>query len=86
MLIPYEELQPETLAAMIEDFVTRQGAVHGHADVSLEQQREAVMSQLRRGVAVIVFDEEDESVTIVTKDELRRRQAPPGEPRYEPEE
>jgi uncharacterized protein YheU (UPF0270 family) len=74
VLIPYEELQPETLAALIEEFVSREGAIHGHRDDSLEAKTEAVMSQLRRGVAVIVFDEEDETCTIVTKDSLRKRQ------------
>ncbi len=86
MLIPYEELQPETLAALIEDFVTRQGAVHGHADVSLEKKREAVMGQIRTGRAVIVFDETEETVSIVTKDEYRKMQSQPGELRYESEE
>jgi hypothetical protein len=86
MLIPYEELQPETLAALIEDFVTRQGAVHGHADTSLEQKREAVMSQIRSGRAVIVFDETEETVSIVTKDEYRKMQSRPGELRYDIEE
>jgi uncharacterized protein len=86
MLIPYEELQPETLAALIEDFVTREGAVHGHADTSLEQKREAVVSLLRRGVAVIVYDEADESITIISKDEYRKRQPSSGGLRYESEE
>ena len=86
MLIPYEELQPETLAALIEDFVTREGAVQGHADVSLEQKREAVMRQLKSGRAVIVFDEGEETVSIVTKDDYRKMQSQQNEPRYEPEE
>ena len=86
MLIPYEELQPETLAAVIEDYVTRQGAVHGHADATLEQKRDAVLRQLSSGRAVIVFDETEETVSIVTKDDYRKMQSQQDELRYEPEE
>lgn len=86
MLIPYEELQPETLAAVIEDFVTREGAVHGHAEQSLEQKRDAVLRQLKAGRVVIVFDETEETVSIVTKDDCRKMQQQQSEPRYEPEE
>jgi uncharacterized protein YheU (UPF0270 family) len=86
MLIPYEELQPETLAGVIEDFVTREGAVHGHADASLQQKREAVMRQLAAGRVVIVFDETEETVSIVTKDDYRKMQSQQNELRYEQEE
>ncbi|MEO6437256.1 MAG: YheU family protein [Tepidisphaeraceae bacterium] len=64
--IPHQALTPEALAALIEDFVTRDGAVHGHADVSIDSRRESVLAQLRAGTVLIVFDEDDESVSIVT--------------------
>lgn len=63
--IPFEQLQPDTLTAVIEEFVTRDGAVHGHTDTPLASQVEAIRRQLRAGRAVLVFDEETESCAIV---------------------
>ena len=67
LIIPPDELSPETLAALVDDFVTRDGAVQGHADHSLEQKRRAVLAQLRDGTVAIVFDEEEEAVTLVAQ-------------------
>lgn len=73
LLVPHDQLQPATLAALIEEFVTRDGAVHGHTDTPLPQLIAAVRRQLQSGSIVIVFDEESESCTLVPKDQL-----PPG--------
>jgi uncharacterized protein YheU (UPF0270 family) len=72
MLIPYDELEPDTLKALIEEFITRHGAVQGHEDVPLERMIEQVLSQLKSGKVVIVFDEEAESCTIVPSREIRQ--------------
>lgn len=71
MIIPHDELSPETLRALIEEFVTRDGAVHGHHDSELERDIQSVMSELRSSKAAIVFDEEEESCSIVRKEDLR---------------
>lgn len=76
MVVPYQELQPATLQALIEDFVSRDGAIHGHSDASLDQKVSAVMSQLRNGSAVVVFDPDDESCSIVEKRSLRSTHPP----------
>jgi len=69
-IIPHDQLAPETLAAVLEEFVTRQGAVHGHADESIESQTSTLLGRIRAGNAVIVYDEESESCTVVSKEEL----------------
>ena len=71
MIVPPEALSPQTLDALIEEFVTRDGAVHGHHDASMPQQTAAVMKLLSSGKAVILFDEQDESCTIVLKESLK---------------
>jgi uncharacterized protein YheU (UPF0270 family) len=71
MIIPHDQLDPQTLEAVIEEFVTRHGAVHGHADAPLDQMVRAVLQQLRSGSAVVVFDEDDETCTIMSKLEAR---------------
>jgi uncharacterized protein YheU (UPF0270 family) len=78
IVVPYERLRPETLQALVEEFVTREGAVHGHADALLANQIAAVRDQLRSGRVVITFDEETESCTICSADKLRRVQADEG--------
>ena len=69
-VIPHDQLQPETLHAVLEEFVTRHGAVHGHADESVESQMSALLRRIRAGAAVIVYDEVSESCTVVSKEEL----------------
>jgi hypothetical protein len=71
-IVPYDQLAPLTLRALIEEFVTREGAVHGHADVAMESQVADVQRQLRAGKVVIVFDHETESCTIRPREEAPR--------------
>jgi uncharacterized protein YheU (UPF0270 family) len=72
MIVPYDQLQPETLDAMIEEFVTRDGTVQGHADAPVAQQIDAVKRLLVSGRVVVLFDEETEACTIATKDQKTR--------------
>ncbi len=71
LIVPDDSLRPETLQAVIVDFITRDGAVHGHTDTPLQVQMDQVRRQLRSGKAVIVFDEEAESCTIRLTEEIR---------------
>ncbi|HEY8746951.1 MAG TPA: YheU family protein [Tepidisphaeraceae bacterium] len=71
MIIPHDQLDPQTLQAVIEEFVTRHGAVHGHAETSLDQMVRTVLQQLQSGNAVVVFDEEEETCSIMSKQEAR---------------
>ena len=92
MIIPHDQLDAETLAALIEEFVTRDGALHGHADTPVETMVASVRRQLARGSAVIVYDEATETASIVTRDSLRGREsqesppAPPAPPAPPPED
>jgi uncharacterized protein YheU (UPF0270 family) len=72
-LIPHERLEASTLTALIEEFVSRDGAVHGHADPSLPDMTATVLRQLRDGTVVIIFDEESETATIVPNEAKRDR-------------
>ncbi len=70
IVVPQDQLQPQTLNRLIEEFVTRHGAVHGHADVSSSEMSAMVLRQLRSGEAMIVFDEASESCSIIAKSEI----------------
>ena len=53
--IPYDQLSPEALQGVIEEFVTRDGTDYGEVEIPLETKVAQVMTQLRSGKAVIVF-------------------------------
>lgn len=63
--IPRESLSPETLRALIEEFVTRDGTDYGAVERTLEEKVAAVERQLARGEVRIVFDPESESATLL---------------------
>lgn len=71
-IIPADELRPETLQAVLEEFVTREGAVHGHRDVPVESQISTLLRQVRSGAAMIVYDEATESCGVVTAEQLKQ--------------
>lgn len=73
MIIPYQQLAPETLDALIEEFVTREGTEYGETDVPLATKVEQVRQQLARRSVVIVFDPAIETTSLVPADQL-----PPG--------
>ena len=56
VIVPYQNLSPEALQGLIEDFVTRPGTDSGYTGASLEQNVARVKSQLRSGEALITFD------------------------------
>lgn len=61
MNIPYQELAVETLTAIIEEFISREGTDYGAHETSLEKKVQQVMSQLKRGEIVVTFDPESQS-------------------------
>ena len=73
LVVPHDELEPETLRRLIEEYVTGEGTDYGHRDISLERKVEDVRRQLERGEAVILFDPCTAAVSINRRDDDRRR-------------
>jgi uncharacterized protein len=67
MEIPYSELKEDTLIHIIESFVLREGTDYGHNDINLEQKVSAVKAQLESGKAIIVYNPDDQSLSIVVR-------------------
>ena len=63
--IPHRALSEEALRGVVESFVLREGTDYGERDLSFESKVGAVMRQLDRGEARIVFDASTETVSIV---------------------
>ena len=60
-----DDLEPDTLRAVVESFVLREGTDYGAHETSLEDKVAQVLRQLRRGEAHITFDPATESVNVV---------------------
>jgi len=67
--IPYDQLSPEALYGVIEEFVTRDGTDYGEIEVALETKISQVLAQIKSGKAVIVFDHKTETSTILKSDD-----------------
>ncbi|MCV5216547.1 YheU family protein, partial [Escherichia coli] len=57
MIIPWQDIAPETLENLIREFVLREGTDYGTVEVSLQDKIDQVKAQLEKGEAVIVFSE-----------------------------
>ena len=67
VVVPYTDLAPELLEAVVESFVLREGTDYGEKEYSLAEKVARVVAQLKKGEARILFDPQTESVTITTK-------------------
>lgn len=69
MLIPYDQLEPDTLTRLIEDFVTREGTDNGD-ETSLQTRVLRVRHALTKGQAVIFFDLESQQCQLMLKHDV----------------
>ena len=68
MEVPYTELSNETLQAVIEEFVSREGTDYGDAEYSFADKTEQVLLQLKRGEIRLFFDKESGTCNLVKKE------------------
>ena len=69
--IPWDQLATETLHALVEEFVTRDGTDYGEEEVSLSRKVEQVVKGIKKKEFIIVYDQEMDSVQIVTAQDWR---------------
>ncbi len=67
MIIPWQELEADTLYNLIKEFILREGTDYGAVEQTLEHKIEQVKQQLVTGEAVIMYSELHESVDIQLK-------------------
>ena len=65
MIIPFQQLEPETLTNIIKEFILREGTDYGQEEASMTEKIEQVKQQLINGDAVLVFSELHETVNIM---------------------
>jgi len=71
VIIPWQDLDPDTLYSLIESFVLREGTDYGEHERSLEQKVADVKHQLQTGEAVLVWSELHETVNIMPRTQFR---------------
>lgn len=71
-----DDLEPDTLRAVIESFVLREGTDYGVHEASLEDKVAQVLKQLQRGEAHVTFDPASESVNVVVTKAIGRSGRP----------
>ncbi|MBJ3815035.1 YheU family protein [Shimwellia pseudoproteus] len=71
MIIPWQQIDPETLANLIESFVLREGTDYGEQERSLAAKVADVRRQLESGEAVLVWSELHETINIMPRSQFR---------------
>jgi uncharacterized protein len=69
VVIPVSRLDPEILQRVIEEFILREGTDYGEIEASRETKTGQVKKKLEKGLAVLVFDDETETVNILRADD-----------------
>ncbi len=63
--VPYQQIDPETLRRMIQEFVSRDGADWGDVGCALDDKVEQVLQQLLQKQVKIVVDFHSQTANIV---------------------
>jgi len=71
MMIPWQDIAPETLDNLIESFVLREGTDYGEQERSLAEKTADVKRQLENGEVLLVWSELHETVNIMPRDQFR---------------
>ncbi len=67
MIIPWEEIDADTLYNLLESFVLREGTDYGEQEKTLEAKVADVKRQLISGEAVVVWSELHETINIMPR-------------------
>ena len=71
VVIPLEKISEHALEGLINEFILREGTDYGQQEYSLEQKHEQVKKQLLSGKTIIVFDNKEESVSLIRKEQMK---------------
>ena len=74
--IPPDQLTEEVLAAIIENFISREGTDYGLVEFSFDKKLEQIRKQISRGEVKIIYDQSSETVSLLTERDFRRLMKP----------
>ena len=67
MIVPWQELEEQTLINIVESVILREGTDYGLHEQTFEQKKKALLNRIRQGSAVIVWSELHKSIDIKDK-------------------
>ncbi|WP_043316915.1 YheU family protein [Microbulbifer sp. HZ11] len=70
MIIPYKQLDPDTLQNLLEEYATRDGTDYGEREVSLTDKVANLRRQLDNKTVVIWFEPGEESINLILAEDL----------------
>lgn len=71
VVVPLEKLSDEALIGLIDEFILREGTDYGHREPSLDEKRGHVRKQLNAGETLVVFDLDEQSASLVRRQQIR---------------
>jgi len=72
VVVPPERLAADVYQRVLEEYVNREGTDYGFTELSLEAKCSRLKSQVETGEALILFDFETSSCTLLSADEYAR--------------
>ncbi len=70
VMVPLDKLSEDALTGLINEFILREGTDYGQREYSLDEKHAQIHKQLASGQIVIVFDPNEESVSIIRKEDI----------------
>jgi uncharacterized protein YheU (UPF0270 family) len=74
--VPISHLSAEAQIGVIDDFILREGTDYGSVEMTHETKVSQIRKQIEHGDVKIVFDEETETVTLMTANEFKKAGQP----------
>lgn len=68
-------LSDETLDNLIMEVITREGTDYGEHEVDIETKKEQLAGQLKNGIAVIAYSNEENVCDIIKVDDFKKLQS-----------
>ena len=72
MIIPWQEVNEDTLIAIVESFILREGTDYGEHETSFDDKKSTLLQQLKKEELVIVYSELHESINIMKRDNFEQ--------------
>lgn len=71
MIVPWQQISPDALNGIIEEFVMREGTDYGESEISFDEKKLDVKNQLQDGRIVLVYSELHETVNLMQASEFK---------------
>lgn len=69
LIIPVEQLNKETLHAVLEEYISREGTDYGEYEYSLADKRGQLLQQIKIGKICLCYDPVSQSCTLLSKEQ-----------------